>query len=95
MTRTRHPPPGIGDSFDLLAPLAPDAASSAAGAEGHRERMRTRLLKAGPEALADHEMLEMVLFLALPRRDTKPLARALLARFRNSLRPSRRRSRIY
>ena len=45
--------------------------------------MRTRLLKAGPEALADHEMLEMVLFLALPRRDTKPLARALLTRFRS------------
>ena len=43
--------------------------------------MRTRLLAAGPTALADHEMLEMVLFLALPRRDTKPLARALLARF--------------
>ena len=43
--------------------------------------MRTRLLAAGPQALADHEMLEMVLFLALPRRDTKPLARALLARF--------------
>jgi DNA repair protein RadC len=45
--------------------------------------MRARLLKAGPEALADHEMLEMVLFLALPRRDTKPLARALLNRFRS------------
>jgi DNA repair protein RadC len=83
MTRTRRPPTGLGDSFDLLAPLVPDAASVAAGAEGHRERMRTRLLKAGPEALADHEMLEMVLFLALPRRDTKPLARALLARFRS------------
>jgi DNA repair protein RadC len=43
--------------------------------------MRARLLTAGPDAIADHEMLEMVLFLALPRRDTKPLARALLARF--------------
>jgi DNA repair protein RadC len=43
--------------------------------------MRARLLAAGPEALADHEMLEMVLFLALPRRDTKPLARLLLTRF--------------
>ncbi|HET6182728.1 MAG TPA: DNA repair protein RadC [Acetobacteraceae bacterium] len=53
----------------------------AIGAEGHRARMRARLLTAGPDALADHEMLEMVLFLALPRRDTKPIARALLARF--------------
>ena len=42
--------------------------------------MRERLLTAGPDALADHEMLEIVLF-ALPRRDTKPLARALLSRF--------------
>jgi DNA repair protein RadC len=43
--------------------------------------MRARLLTAGPDALADHEMLEMVLFLALPRRDTKPLAKTLLVRF--------------
>jgi DNA repair protein RadC len=43
--------------------------------------MRARLLGAGPEALADHELLEMVLFLALPRRDTKPIARTLLDRF--------------
>ncbi len=57
------------------------AQSSAQGADGHRARMRERLLTAGPDALADHEMLEMVLFLALPRRDTKPIARALLARF--------------
>ncbi len=83
MTRTRRPPPALGDSFDLLAPLTPEAEIIASGAEGHRDRMRTRLLKAGPEALADHEMLEMVLFLALPRRDTKPLARALLSRFRS------------
>ncbi len=48
---------------------------------GHRQRMRTKLLKAGPDALLDHELLEMVLFLALPRRDTKPIAKALLARF--------------
>src|SRR6185312_9403896 len=51
------------------------------GAEGHRSRLRARLLAAGPDALADHEMLEMLLFLALPRRDTKPIARELLARF--------------
>jgi DNA repair protein RadC len=43
--------------------------------------MRARLLTAGSDALADHEMLEMVLFLALPRRDTKPLARTLLTHF--------------
>jgi len=79
----RRPSPALSDTADLLAPLAPDAAPSTAGVEGHRDRMRARLLKAGPDALADHEMLEMVLFLALPRRDTKPLARALLDRFRS------------
>ena len=39
--------------------------ASALGAAGHRARLRARLLKAGPEALADHEVLEMMLFLAL------------------------------
>jgi DNA repair protein RadC len=49
--------------------------------ELHRARMRAKLLSFGPEALADHELLEMTLFLALPRRDTKPIAYRLLARF--------------
>lgn len=53
----------------------------AIGAAGHRARMRQRLLTAGPEALGDHEMLEMALFLAIPRTDTKGIARQLLARF--------------
>jgi DNA repair protein RadC len=43
--------------------------------------LRARFLAAGGEALADYELLELLLFLALPRRDTKPLARALLGRF--------------
>ena len=66
-----------------LFPAAAEAglAASPAGAEGHRARMRQRLLKAGPDALADHEMLEMILYIALPRRDTKPLAREALRRF--------------
>jgi DNA repair protein RadC len=54
---------------------------STAGTDGHRGRMRTRLLTAGPQALADYELLEMILFLALPRKDTKPIAKALLTRF--------------
>ncbi|ALK08239.1 RadC family protein [Blastochloris viridis] len=48
---------------------------------GHRARLRTRFLESGPDALADYELLELVLFRALPRQDTKPLAKALLARF--------------
>jgi DNA repair protein RadC len=48
---------------------------------GHRERLRTRLREAGAEAIADYELLELVLFRAIPRRDVKPLAKALIARF--------------
>jgi DNA repair protein RadC len=70
---------GVAESVDLFGLATDDAAAH--GAEGHRNRMRARLLTAGPEALADHEMLEMLLFLALPRRDTKPIARELLTRF--------------
>ena len=60
------------------APATPMPATSM---ELHRARMRQKLLSGGPEALADHELLEMALFLALPRRDTKPIAYRLLARF--------------
>ena len=48
---------------------------------GHRERLRTRLREAGSAALADYELLELVLFRAIPQKDVKPLAKALLARF--------------
>jgi len=48
---------------------------------GHRERLRERFYSAGPDALTDYELLEMALFPALPRRDTKPLAKALLKKF--------------
>ena len=48
---------------------------------GHRERLRKRFREAGADALPDYEMTELVLFRAMPRRDTKPLAKAILARF--------------
>ncbi|MBY0510527.1 MAG: DNA repair protein RadC [Rhodospirillaceae bacterium] len=47
---------------------------------GHRDRLRARFLSA-PDSLQDYELLELLLFTALPRRDTKPLAKALIARF--------------
>jgi DNA repair protein RadC len=75
----RRRTPGVAEALDLFDVALPGAVR-ATGVDGHRGRLRDRLLTAGPEALADHEMLEIVLF-ALPRRDTKPLARALLSRF--------------
>jgi DNA repair protein RadC len=50
---------------------------------GHRARLKEKLLNQGVEALADYELLEVLLFLALPQRDTKPLAKELLAHFGN------------
>ena len=55
-------------------PPTPDAA-------GHRARLRGRLLGGGHEALGDHEVIEYLLMLAIPRKDTKPLAKSLLNRF--------------
>ena len=59
---------------------------------GHRERLRTRLREAGPDAIADYELLELVLFRAIPRRDVKPLAKAVITALASarSLRPSPR-----
>ena len=48
---------------------------------GHRERLRRRFRDAGADALPDYELLELILFRAVPRRDTKPLAKAILAQF--------------
>ncbi len=49
---------------------------------GHRDRLRERFLKS-PEALPDYELLELILFMAIPRRDVKPIAKDLIARFKN------------
>ena len=48
---------------------------------GHRERLRERFLDGGPDAVTEYELLELVLFRAIPRRDVKPLAKALIATF--------------
>lgn len=48
---------------------------------GHRGRLRARLLKSGRESLADYELLELLLTYALPRKDTKELAKILIERF--------------
>src|SRR5262245_56592397 len=48
---------------------------------GHRERLRERFLQAGPDAVSDYELLELVLFRAIPQRDVKPLAKELIEKF--------------
>jgi DNA repair protein RadC len=58
-----------------------DSAGSPAHYLGHRDRLRGRFRDKGADTLADYELLELALFRALPRRDTKPVAKALLARF--------------
>ena len=48
---------------------------------GHRQRVRARLLSEGPDAMAPHELLEFILFYAIPKRDVNPLAHRLIDRF--------------
>jgi DNA repair protein RadC len=63
----------------------PDSESGLAEASphyfGHRERLRDRFREAGSDALSDYELLELLLFRVLPRRDVKPLAKSLLEKF--------------
>ena len=65
----------------------PDPSAPSAGPaetphyHGHRERLRDRFRNAGADALSDYELMEMVLFRALPRRDVKPLAKKILEKF--------------
>ena len=54
---------------------------AATGPEGHRARLRERFARSGLEGFHDHEVLELLLTYAVPRRDVKPVARALLAEF--------------
>jgi DNA repair protein RadC len=51
--------------------------------KGHRERLRQRFLKNGRKSLADYELLELLLTYAIPRKDTKPMAKALLQKFKS------------
>jgi DNA repair protein RadC len=79
------PPIGASDDDD-----EPDIAPSQGGLFeapavnfklGHRQRLRQRFMKGGADAMPDYELLELVLFRAIERRDTKDLAKRLLARF--------------
>jgi hypothetical protein len=71
---------------DAPTPYEPEARSfarlrKAAQNAGHRNRLRARFLEAGAESLPDYELLELLLFFSIDVKDTKPLAKELLARF--------------
>ncbi|MDZ4790281.1 MAG: DNA repair protein RadC [Hyphomicrobiales bacterium] len=60
---------------------APEPTRSTPHYWGHRERLRLRFRDGGADAMPDYELMEMLLFRCIPRRDTKPLAKALIAKF--------------
>ena len=49
--------------------------------DGHRDRKRQQFLTSGPDPFADHELLELLLYYAVPRKDTNPIAHELINRF--------------
>jgi DNA repair protein RadC len=57
--------------------------ASAGDHTGHRARLKDRFIKTGGQGLADYEVIELLLTFAIPRRDTKPIAKELFRRFRN------------
>ena len=63
------------------ATQAPSPKATGNDPSGHRSRLRQRLLEGNDEALGDHEVIELLLMQAVPRRDMKPLARTLIDRF--------------
>ncbi|MEL6921954.1 MAG: DNA repair protein RadC [Pseudomonadota bacterium] len=71
---------GTAKNLSKAAAL-PTAAKASTGSSGHRDRLRARFSDGGRAAVADYELLEMLLFRSIPQRDTKPLAKTLLARF--------------
>lgn len=69
--------------FDFAAQV-PEAKKSVKEKDhrhGHRARLRKRFLEGGPAGMPDYELLELILFLGIPRRDVKPLAKELIAHF--------------
>ena len=83
----RAKPRGFSEGPQARALLPPDDVLLAAapfpstGPVGHRATMREIIPERGPDALADYELLEMLLFFAIKKGDTKPLAKALINRY--------------
>lgn len=86
------PTPKLAEALRTAPPPEPDGddkaddGDKAGGANkphywGHRQRLRDRFMNQGAGALADYELLELLLFYSIPRRDVKPLAKALIDKF--------------
>ncbi|GAA0594879.1 DNA repair protein RadC [Caenispirillum bisanense] len=71
----------FGMAEDAAAPVATKERPASAHHAGHRDRLRERFLRGGTDAVQDYELLELLLFSAIPRRDVKPIAKALLKQF--------------
>src|SRR5215470_4378831 len=73
---------GLRDRGANLESVPRDAGPEPASLNaGHRQRLKERFIASGPDGLPDYELLELMLFSAIPRRDTKPTAKRLLERF--------------
>lgn len=81
--QTKSDPQALSEYSASLFPKTDtkEAKADSPGHLGHRARLRARFLDAGPDAVADYELLELLLFSALPRKDTKPLAKRLIETF--------------
>ena len=79
MTRAFHEAPQLFDPDE--APATPIQGPLPSYIKDHRQRLRTRFLEGGAQAMPDYELLELVLFRAIPRQDVKPLARRLMEAF--------------
>lgn len=67
--------------FTVVEPAVPFDRASPEFSKEHRKRLRERFMRAGAVGLNEYELLELILFRAIPRRDVKPLAKRLMARF--------------
>ncbi|MCX7558299.1 DNA repair protein RadC [Sulfitobacter sp. F26204] len=70
--------PFVLDTLDNIRPIA---VAQPSYIKDHRKRLRARFMAGGADAMPDYELLELILFRAIPRRDVKPIANALMERF--------------
>lgn len=81
MSNDTDPPPSKDDRKAETGPCPSDIVSAGPHYRGHRARLRRRFLDIGADGLDDYELLELLLFAAIPQRDVKPLAKELLSTF--------------